>query len=225
MKTIVFAATKGGTGKSTLCFNLGIQAAKHGTVFFADMDPQKSLTDLCERRDKQNDLLGHQPMLLTDVGSVGQAVTHLNRSQYVRDFLLVDTPGSHMSIIRNAIQAADCVVLPVQPSIMDILGQGDIAPLVDQLGKARKTLFVLNRVDGRSPVDEALQSIKPLFPNPPMQVNQRIAYVKGAKFGKAAFELDKQAQNEIANLWQAVTNIIQGAENDGIQSEKHPARV
>lgn len=219
MKTIVFAATKGGTGKSTLCFNLGIEAVKHGSVFFADMDPQRSLTGLCERRDKQPDLLGHQPMLLTEVEHVGNAVLHLERSQYARDFLIVDTPGSHMPIIRNAINSADCIVLPVQPSIMDILAQEDVAPLIDQLGKARQTLFVVNRVDGRASVDGTLERIAALFPNAPVRIKQRQGYVKGAEVGKAAFEIGTSteraaAAKEMAALWKAISEIIQDTDND-----------
>jgi cellulose biosynthesis protein BcsQ len=42
--TIIFAASKGGTGKTTLAFNVGMEAAKHGSVYLADLDPQRSLT-------------------------------------------------------------------------------------------------------------------------------------------------------------------------------------
>jgi chromosome partitioning protein len=230
MKVIVFAATKGGTGKSTLCFNLGIEAVKHGSVFFADMDPQKSLKDLCERRGKQNDLLGHQPMLLTDVGSIPEAVRHIHGTQYARDFLIVDTPGSHMSIIRNAIQSADCVVLPCQPSILDILAQEDIAPLVDKLGKADRTLFVINRVDGRVNVDGTLDQIAAMFANKPVRIKQRQGYVKGAEAGKAGFEVGtaKERQDcaaEMAALWQAISNIIQDTNNAQAQYEKPHANI
>ena len=51
MKIIVFAATKGGTGKTTLAFNAGLEAARHGTVFLADMDPQRAWPGFARRAD------------------------------------------------------------------------------------------------------------------------------------------------------------------------------
>ena len=36
MKTIAFAASKGGVGKTTLAFNCAVEAAKTSTVFVGD---------------------------------------------------------------------------------------------------------------------------------------------------------------------------------------------
>lgn len=219
MKVIVFAATKGGTGKSTLAFNVAVEAAKHGSVFMADLDPQKSLTMLSDARDRQGDLLGEQPLLLTDVSNVMAAVRDLARSQYQRDYMIVDTPGSHMPIIQNALHAADCIVLPVQPSPLDILAQEDVAPMIDELGKGSKTLFVINRVDGRAAVDDTSERIGQLFPTPPVKVNQRQAYSRGAIRGLSGPEVNpKDCTAEIAGLWAAIDKILR---KDGNAENQH----
>lgn len=207
MKTIVFAATKGGTGKSTLAFNVGIEAAKHGSVYWLDLDPQKSLTTLAEARDRQGDLLA--PVLLSDAANALATIRDLDRVGMLRDFMVVDTPGSHMPIIRNALLAADVIVLPCQPSPLDILAQEDVAPLIDEIGKAAQTLFVINKIDGRSPIDDTIERITPLFPNQPVKVHQRIAYIRAAIRGDAASELNpKDCGPEMERLWSAITAII-----------------
>src|SRR5690606_13667004 len=115
---------------------------------------------------------------LDDVGNVVTAVQDIERTKYTRDFLIVDTPGSHIPIIRNAIQAADVIVLPCQPSPLDILAQEDAAPLIDELGKGSKTLFAINKADGRAVIDDVMQRIKSMSPNEAVRVNQRQAYMR-----------------------------------------------
>jgi chromosome partitioning protein len=220
MKTIVVAATKGGTGKTSLAFALGIEAAKHGTVYLADMDPQKSLAGLCERRSKESSLAPDNPMLLDGVGTVSRAVADLTKSGYARDFLIVDTPGSFVGIIREAITAADCIVLPVQPSVLDILAQEDVAKLVDEVGKSNKTLFVINRIDPRAGIDDTMERIGRLFPNRPVKITQRLSYSKALIGGLTGQEIDKKCASEIKALWTAIEKIIGTSHDKEVQPEK-----
>ena len=209
MKTIVFAASKGGVGKTTLAFNVGVEAAKTGTVFLADLDPQKSLDGLCERRGQQPGLSPDNPMHLDDVGAVGVAVASLNRTGYARDYLIVDTPGSFVEIYEEAIRAADCIVLPVMPSPLDIIAQEDVARLVDKLDKTDKALFVVNRIGARSSLGaEAFERVKGLTPNTPVRVADRIEYVRAMIGGRSGAEMNPDAHKEIAVLWRAIQTIL-----------------
>jgi chromosome partitioning protein len=198
MKTIVLAATKGGTGKTSLAFNIGIEAAKHGTVFLADMDPQKSLETFCGIRS------GDNPLLLAGVESVPRAIADLNRTGYARDFLIVDSPGSFMSVITDALKAADCVIVPLQPSPVDLLAQEDVFKLVAKLGKMDRTICVLNRVDGRTRINGILERL----PCPHVEVRNRIAYSRALVAGQTGAELDKECAPEIAALWDSVQSIL-----------------
>ena len=65
-----------------------------------------------------------------------RAIADLKRNGLERDFLIVDTPGSFMTIIKDAVTAADCVIIPMQPSPIDILAQEDVLLLV--ISSARK---------------------------------------------------------------------------------------
>jgi cellulose biosynthesis protein BcsQ len=209
MDTIAAIATKGGVGKTTLLFALGIEAAKTKSVYFCDLDPQASLTRLCERRDKQANVNKNNPMLLEGVGNLQDAIAKLTRLGYARDVLLIDTPGSMMGIVKAAVSIADCVILPVQPSILDMVAQEDAAEVVGNAGKDDRLLVVLNRIDGRTGVEDSVNRAAKRFHNRPLRINQRVAYARGLIAGLSGAEIDQQCAREISTLWAAVQKILE----------------
>jgi chromosome partitioning protein len=225
MKTIAFVATKGGTGKTSLAFALGIEAAKRGSVYFIDVDPQASLTELCKRREVkrgagQKHMSENQtenPALLTDVASLTNAVASLKRTKFERDFIVADTPGSMMRVIRNAIEAADCLILPVQESPLDVLAQEDAAQYIIEAGRRDAAFFVMNRIDPSSKIDDLTARLGPVFPNPPVRINQRLIYARALIAGKSAAEVDKKAAADIAKLWAAIEAILKKEEVHGYE--------
>jgi chromosome partitioning protein len=110
VKTIVFAATKGGVGKSTLTYNVAVAASEKHQVLIADLDPQRSLKRMWERR---GELLN--PRLVSNVSDLGESVKLLTEAGYDKEFMFADTPGSMMPVIRNALLAADLIVSPRKP--------------------------------------------------------------------------------------------------------------
>lgn len=203
MKVIVFAATKGGVGKTTLAFNVAMEAAKSLGVLLIDLDPQQSLRGLWERRGEVSN-----PRMIDGVDTVSNAVQRLTASGYARDALAVDTPGSHVHVIRDAIIAADIVILPVQPSPMDLLAQAAVCDLVQTTGR-QQVLFALNRVDPRTSLArEAAGWLAEHYPHPVVQIKQRAAYARSAVVGKAAGDLDKEAAAEIKALWAKIQELM-----------------
>lgn len=53
-----------------------------------------------------------------------------------------------MPIIREAVAAADCVVLPVLPSPKAMLAQDAMSQVIDELGKGAQTIVALMRFIG-----------------------------------------------------------------------------
>jgi chromosome partitioning protein len=204
VKVIVFAATKGGVGKSTLAYNVGMYASREHQVLFADMDPQASLTELWTRR---GELIN--PRLVKNVNSLASTVTRLHEGGYQHDFLFVDTPGSHIPIVRDAISAADAVVLPVQASVLDVLGQDAAFDLVESTGRHDHALILLNRVQGTAKnFTEKIETLlKAQTRLPVIRIAQRAAYARAGAEAKTGAEIDKEATAEIAAVWHA----IQGA--------------
>ncbi len=222
MKIVVFAGTKGGSGRSTLCWNVAIEAVRDGhTVYLADRDPQKTVEELWRKRAREPDLFrDDNPLLLDNVDTISGAKRRLSESEYAREFLFVDLPGSFMPIIREAVAAADCVVLPVQPSPKDVLAQDAMGQIIDELGKSAQTILVLNRIDARDNlVEQAARTLGPMAPNPLVRIKQRVAYKRADLEGKAATEIDKEAADEIAYLWKQIQRVMRKADGQTARHE------
>lgn len=209
MKTVVLASSKGGVGKTTLAFNLGIQAARRGPlIYLADADPQRSLMDLCRRRRETPELMSDNPMLLDGMKTVASAVADLTESGHERDFLIVDTSAAFMNVLREAIAAADVIVMPMQASPLDFLAQDAALDLIDKAGKRDRLLCVLNRADPRSSLtSEALKAMKSKSPYKPMRVAHRTDYARAAVTARAGTEINREAAAEIGDLWSAIERI------------------
>ena len=217
VKVVVFASSKGGVGKTTLAFNAAIHASKTAAVQMADRDPQRSLVELCRRRHGTPELKADNPQMLDGVETVASAIDVLEQSGYARDFLIVDTPGSFMDIVSEAVAVADVVVLPIRPSPFDLLAMTAVLDIVRALGKEDRMLFVLNMVDARSDLTaDALKAIRPLSPNQPVQIANRTDYARAPITARAGIEINRDAAAEIGVLWDAITRIAKRVgKNDG----------
>ncbi len=209
MKVVAFASSKGGVGKSTLAFNTAIHAARSGVgVQLADRDPQRSLMDICLRRRDMPELVEDNPMLLENVATVSDAVSVLTESGYARDYLIVDTPGSFMDIISEAVGMADVIVVPLRASPFDLLAQEAVLSAIETLGKTDRIVFVVNMAEARSPlVKDALEAVRPMSPNKPLTIANRLDYARAAVSARAAVETNKDAAGEISALWDAIKRV------------------
>ena len=231
MKVIVLASSKGGVGKTTLAFNLAIHAARSGAgprkgvgVQLIDRDPQRSLMKLCHLRRETPELKADNPMLLDNVTTVASTVADLTDSGYARDYLIVDTPGSLMTVLHEALAAADVVIVPLQASPLDVTAQDAVLDMVDRLGKRDRLLFVINRVDGRSGmVADTLREIAPRSEHRPLQIANRTDYARAAVTARAAVEVNTDAAKEIGALWATVQRVIARAEDDR-KAQRKPGR-
>lgn len=107
---LTLAATKGGTGKTTLAIELSLLAASHGvSVVLLDGDPQKSATSWSQAV--------HPPVPVRPLPSSAREVAAL-QSDY--DFVVIDTAGAVIPSVTLAIAAADAVLIPCGPSPLDL---------------------------------------------------------------------------------------------------------
>jgi cellulose biosynthesis protein BcsQ len=122
-----------------------------------------------------------------------------------RDVMIVDTPGSFMGVIADAVTEADAIVIVTQPSAKDLEAQGAIEGLIAKMDRVADTLYCVNRADQRSILTkQALDIVSGKSVKPPVIVMDRADYVKADAAGKIAPEINKAAEPEIAALWQAV---------------------
>jgi chromosome partitioning protein len=203
-KTIVIAASKGGSGKTTLAAALGAHIAGLGEqVNLVDADPQSSLGLWWERRDwpenpwciaagKERDLSG----------TIKEAKARANAS-----WVIVDLPGS---LVRSdpAIQEADLVVIPVRPSMMDIEAVNPICELADEARVPR--VFVVNAADKDwKLLGSAIEALADLGEVLEPSLRYHEGHASAMVLGKTAAELkgasSRIAKAEISAIWNAIS--------------------
>jgi chromosome partitioning protein len=123
MKNILIANPKGGSGKSTLATNLAGYFAMRGKhVLLEDLDRQQSSASWLERR----------PADAPQIYSSGKKAEKL-------DWLITDSPaGLRDDKLTEAVKAADCVIVPIQPSAFDIGATSDFLEVLAEEKSVRK---------------------------------------------------------------------------------------
>lgn len=147
---ITIAQQKGGAGKTSLTVHLAVALYQAGhSVSLIDIDPQGSLTEWHSRRPEADDFT-----LSTVEG--WRAPSESNRLKKNSDIVLIDSPPHTETGAKVAIRAADAVILPVQPSPMDVWAT---APTIAIAQKENvPALVVFNRMPPRGALPDAMRA-------------------------------------------------------------------
>ncbi|RKZ63918.1 MAG: ParA family protein [Gammaproteobacteria bacterium] len=194
---------KGGTGKSTVAFNLAVWLAhdKTGVKAF-DLDPQCTLVDVNDVRIED----GYEPAF--EVSTDLAELEAMAKDKKNKTPIIVDMSATNMFAMEKAISLADRILIPVQPSQADIWSTQRFLKIVNNnIKKNAEVLGFLNRADthiGVRETDEAdqalhmMQGIKPIG----IRLHQRTAYRRSFSEGLAVFELDPmgKASKEMKKL-------------------------
>ena len=206
-RIVTVAQQKGGAGKTTLAAHLAIAWAESGkSVAVVDIDPQASLSTWWEMREE----LGI-PMPTNGRGKGGVTVHRLGgwrtageveRLARNHDVVVIDSPPHAETEAKIAVRAADLVLIPVQPSPMDVWAT---VPTL-KLAASEKTpaLLVLNRVPPRTNLTEAMLSkISEMSATlAKTRIGNRVALAASMAEGKGVTEYQKRgtAASEIRAL-------------------------
>src|SRR5690349_19079092 len=120
---VTVAQQKGGAGKSTLAIHLAVAWASAGRrVAVVDIDPQASVSHWDERRGshckgKANGN-GEMPHVVKLAG--WRTANEVDRLGREHDIVVIDSPPHAATEARIAVRAARLVVVPMQPSVMDL---------------------------------------------------------------------------------------------------------
>jgi chromosome partitioning protein len=152
-RIITVAQQKGGAGKTTLAAHLAVAfTAMNKRVVAIDIDPQQSLSRWYQLR--QESTVGAAAGVLVSAIEGWRARSEIDRAAAGHDVVIIDSPPHAETEARIAIRAAHLVVVPVQPSPMDLWAT---RPTLD-LAAAEKVpaLLVFNRVPPRANLTEAM---------------------------------------------------------------------
>lgn len=196
MKSIVFAARKGGSGKTTLAAHVAVQVEETGggPVTLIDTDPQQSLAAWW------NDRQADTPRLLEL--SLTRLPAELGKVRSAPGFVFIDTPPLDSEVIARVIRLADLIVIPVKPSPHDLRG---VSVTVDMCRKAgRPFVFVVTQAVQRATLTQQAPLILSQFgPVATSIIYNRVDYAGAMTDGRTAQEVDPRgrAAGEIAGLW------------------------
>jgi len=165
-KVIAIANQKGGVGKTTIAMSLVSSLSRRGyKVLGVDMDPQGSLgfsagLDIENNHTVYDVLKGDLPardaiipaewgdFLLSNIllSSLGEERNAYGRETLLRealesikddyDFIVIDTPPGLSFLTTNAYTAADGLLIPTKPNILEVLAVSQIRETINELHKS-----------------------------------------------------------------------------------------
>jgi chromosome partitioning protein len=196
---VTVAQQKGGAGKSTLAIHLSVAWSATGRrVAVVDIDPQASVSHWDERRGSNGS--GEMPHVIKLAGwRTANEVERLGREH---DIVVIDSPPHAATEARIAVRAARIVVVPMQPSVMDLWA----TQATLDMAKAERVpaLIVLNRVPARSrAADEVAAEVATMgVPLADQRIGNRVALASAMHRGKGIteYEASSTAAQEIEAL-------------------------
>lgn len=198
---VTVAQRKGGSGKTTLAANLAVVWAKRDfRVSAIDIDPQRSLALWGEARRSNRHSAG-RPIEVEEVRG-WRIRNEVERRLASHDVVLIDSPPHDETEARLAIRAADLVLIPVQPSPMDVWATRETLALAE--AEKTPTLLVLNRVPPRARLTTRMAGWIDEFDRPQARtrIGNRIGFAAALAEGRGVQEAQPRgsAAAEIAAL-------------------------
>jgi chromosome partitioning protein len=189
LKTISFISQKGGVGKTTLAIHLAVAYAADGlNVVILDLDPQASAAEWKDFRAEEMPGViaipsSRLPKVLKELEDRGA------------DVVILDTAPHSEGTALDAARAADLILVPCQPSIMDLRAMRKTTDLLKHIKKP--TYAVLNGVSVQG--SAALGTEKAIAAEfkievCPIRMGDRVAYSRCLISGRSAQEYEPEGK-------------------------------
>jgi chromosome partitioning protein len=184
---ITIAQRKGGAGKTTLATQLAVAWARQGArVALLDIDPQASLAAWVDLRRERLGAAG--------IGFEFAALPGWRATPWIEDrarnadLVVIDNPPHAETEAQIAVRAAGLVLIPVQPSSLDLWATA--ATLKMARDEGRRALVVLNRVPPRSGLTDCIAAdlVKHGTAIAATRIGNRVALVRAMSSGLGVLE-------------------------------------
>jgi chromosome partitioning protein len=204
MKTIAVISQKGGVGKTTIALHLAVAASQFGSpAVVVDLDPQASATTWMDLRTADSPYV--QPaqvsrlsLVLAEAEKCGAALA------------IIDTSPNSESASLAAARAADLVLIPCRPHLLDLKA---ISSSIEIARLAQKRFaVVLSAVPTHGDLgNEAVAALRNYDADvSPARISTRAAFYHCLLDGRAAqeFEPKGKAASEIRALFEWIASEI-----------------
>ncbi len=192
-KILTVAQQKGGAGKTTVTAHLAVAfTAAKKSVAVVDIDPQQSLAMWYRLREERLGDAGAG--LLVSAVKGWRSRSEVEKLAREHDIVLIDSPPHAETEAKIAVRSANLVIVPVQPSPMDVWAT---KPTLELAQKEKvPALLVLNRVPPRANLtDEMLAEIKTYGAKiAKTRIGNRVAFASALAEGRAVGEFQPRGQ-------------------------------
>jgi len=207
MKAFLVANPKGGSGKSTLATNLaGYFANQGGDVMLGDIDRQQS----------SREWLAIRPFELPTIETWEIGQDKISRPPKGTSHVVLDTPaGLHGKMLDRVLKLSSRVIVPVQPSMFDMLAtrhflEALLAEKAVRKGKADVAVIGM-RVDARTRAAGELEKFFATFDLPVLAyLRDTQVYVQATAAGMTLFDLPPSRAERDIEQWQAIIAWAEG---------------
>lgn len=205
MKSILIANPKGGSGKSTLATNLaGYFACCGHQVMLGDTDRQQSSREWLKIRPTQLPQIQGWDIEKDQPARPPKGSTHV----------VLDTPaGLHGKALERVLKPVSRVIVPVQPSLFDILATRQfLEALLEEKAVRKERAFVAvvgMRVDPRTRAAGELERFLASYDLPVLAyLRNTQLYIQLAANGMTLFDISaSRAEKDLAQ-WQSIIDWV-----------------
>ncbi len=201
MKAFLVANPKGGSGKSTLATNLaGYFASKRHDVMLGDIDRQQS----------SREWLAIRPFALPSIDTWDVGEDNISRPPKGTSHVVLDTPaGLHGKMLDKVLKLSTRVIVPVQPSLFDMLAtrhflEALLSEKAVRKGKADVAVIGM-RVDARTRAAGELERFFATFDLPVLTyLRDTQTYVQATGAGVTIFDLPPSRAERDLEQWRPI---------------------
>jgi chromosome partitioning protein len=214
VKKIALIAQKGGVGKTTVAVNLAVAAGAKAALF--DLDPQESAVIWADRRRSESP---HVEFLTER--RLPDGLEAAEKQGFT--LAIIDTPPAAGPQAFTAAQAADLILIPCRPSLVDLDAIRRTAQLIKSAGITAYVVFnaappgaTTLLEDARAIVEATGLAVSPII------LRERSAYRAAWPLGKGVSETEPhgKAAGEIAALKKWVFEQLQMCIPAKVQKKK-----
>jgi len=184
---VAYSGGKGGSGKSTAAIACAVDwlTRRKRKVLLVDCDTQKSVLTWAAVASEA----GHKAPTVVGMGQGLSKPEQLPSLAESHDVTVLDLPGRHDAVVREALLVSQLVVLPCGPSAMDVWSLAESIELVTKaqvLRPSLKAVLLLTRVQPRTSLAQSARNALEAtgLPTLKAQLGYRVTFAEAPAAGQ-----------------------------------------